>query len=118
MIILLSIVVLQRRYLVRVSFKNGEEIISNEDHPFYVFNKGWCSFNPQATYDNYGLQVKLLQPSDMCLSIFGDKIKKQKIFRIAPLDMTIKTYNLSKISNSTNFFANGILVSNESNSMK
>lgn len=38
---------------VKVVFNNGEEIVSTEDHPYYVKGKGWCSFNPQQTQKNY-----------------------------------------------------------------
>ncbi|AXP80838.1 hypothetical protein CJ739_1752 [Mariniflexile rhizosphaerae] len=55
----------------------------------------------------------ILKVSDYCLTNKGDGLKKIKIVRITQFEKTIKTYNLSKISNSSNYFVNSILVNNE-----
>jgi hypothetical protein len=101
--------------LIKVVFNNGEEIISTEDHPYYVKDKGWCSFNPEQTSKNYGIETKQIEVSDYCLTFKNNKLKKVKVTQIVPFEKSIKTYNLSKIANSNNYFVNGILVNNESN---
>jgi hypothetical protein len=101
--------------LVKVVFSNGKEIISTEDHPYFVKGKGWCSFNPQQTQKNYNIQTRQLEASDFCLTIKKNKLKKVKILQIEPLEKSLKTYNLTRIGNSNNYFVNGILVNNENN---
>ena len=101
--------------LVKVVFSNGEEIVSTEDHPYYVEGKGWCSFNPQQTQKNYNIQTVQLEVSDYCFSIKRNKLKKVKVLQIESLEKSVKTYNLTKIENSDNYFVNGILVNTESN---
>jgi RHS repeat-associated protein len=100
--------------LVEVSFKNGEVVISTEDHPYYVKGKGWCSLNPELTQRSYDLETKKLQISDFCFLIKKNKLKKVKVTNLRLFEDSIKTYNLSKIENSNNYFVNGILVHNES----
>ncbi|PJB54773.1 MAG: hypothetical protein CO098_19885, partial [Bacteroidetes bacterium CG_4_9_14_3_um_filter_41_19] len=100
--------------LIKIIFNNGVEIISTEDHPYYVDNKGWCSFSPAKTYNNYKMTVGKLETSDFCLLINGDSLKKVKVEKIVSYESKIITYNLTKIANSNNYFVNGILVNNES----
>jgi len=102
--------------LVKVVFSNGEEIVSTEDHPYYVKDKGWCSFNPLQTQKNYNIQAEQLEASDYCLTIKKNKLRKVKILQIEALEKSVKTYNLTKIENSNNYFVNGILVNTESES--
>ncbi len=78
--------------------------------------KGWCSFNPEQTFKNYGIKTGQLNISDFCLTLKRNKIKKVEVVQILPFEESIKTYNLSRIANSNNYFVNGILVNNESNS--
>ena len=100
--------------LVKVVFSNRKEIVSTEDHPYYVKGKGWCSFNPQQTQKNYNIQAEQLEVSDYCFSIKMNKLRKVKILQIEALEKSVKTYNLTKIGNSNNYFVNGILVNTES----
>ena len=55
-----------------------------------------------------------LEVSDFCFTIKKNKLKRVQVIEIIQYEESIKTYNLSKISNSNNYFANGILVHNES----
>ncbi|MBN2820299.1 MAG: hypothetical protein JXP36_15085 [Bacteroidales bacterium] len=100
--------------LVKVRFSNGEQITSTEDHPYYVKGKGWCSFNPAQTLENYGMKTKQLIAKDVCFTYEQNKLKKVKVLQIIPFEDAIKTYNLTEIVNSNNYFVNGILVNNES----
>jgi hypothetical protein len=100
--------------LIKIAFRNGENIISTDDHPYYVEGKDWCSFNPEKTQKAYGLETERLEVSDFCFTIKKNKLKKVQVIEIIQYKESIKTYNLSKIFNSNNYFANGILVHNES----
>ncbi|XP_048741111.1 HMG box-containing protein 1-like [Ostrea edulis] len=39
----------------------------DEDHPFFVKDKGWSSCNPELTYDKYGIPCNILHQNDLCL---------------------------------------------------
>ena len=40
--------------LVKISVDGKDDIICTHDHPFWVKGKGWSSYNPEYTMDNYG----------------------------------------------------------------
>jgi len=44
----------------------------------------------------------------------NSKLKRIKVVQIMSFEKSMKTYNLTKIANSNNYFVNGILVNNES----
>ena len=100
--------------LIEIAFRNGEKIISTEDHPYYVKGKGWCSFNPEQTQKSYSIEAGKLEVSDFCFTMKRNKLKRVQVIEIIQYEESIKTYNLSKISNSNNYFVNGVLVHNES----
>lgn len=62
----------------------------------------------------YDLETEKLEVSDYCFTIKKNKLWRVQIIEIIQYEESIKTYNLSKISNSNNYFVNGILVHNES----
>lgn len=100
--------------LVRIEFENGYSIKSTLDHPIYVEGKGWASFDPVKTRADYNLNVKELKEGDFCLLTNGtDEITKVKVVGLSVINEITKTYNLSGLSNSNNYFVNGILVTNE-----
>ncbi|CAH1265447.1 HBP1 [Branchiostoma lanceolatum] len=37
------------------------------DHPFFVRDKGWCSFHPGLTYTRYGLPCQEIEYGDVCV---------------------------------------------------
>lgn len=37
------------------------------DHPFYVYDQGWASCQPEATFAQYGLQCQKLRVGDVCV---------------------------------------------------
>lgn len=39
------------------------------EHPFFVFHRGWSSWNPQRTYDKFGLKCRKLKIGDTCISL-------------------------------------------------
>jgi YD repeat-containing protein len=90
------------------------------DHPYYVQGKGWASFDPELTNRNYGLQVRQLERGDFVLSFSGLNLPLEqfRIIQISPVNETVKTYNLEKVSTNHNYFANKILVHNKSSAEK
>lgn len=39
------------------------------EHPFFVFHRGWSSWNPQRTFDKFGLKCRKLKIGDTCISL-------------------------------------------------
>ncbi|XP_052828125.1 HMG box-containing protein 1 isoform X1 [Octopus bimaculoides] len=37
------------------------------DHPFFVLEKGWSSYNPAVTVEHYGIPCRKLEEDDICL---------------------------------------------------
>ena len=105
---------------IEVIFENGIKNTNTLDHPYYVKNKGWCSYKPDLTSKNYGLDVKNLSVDDIVLVYdkFKDSIYEQNITSIEEIHKKMKSYNLFKVNKNHNFFANGVLVHNKYNSKK
>ncbi|RTY83030.1 hypothetical protein EKL97_05640 [Flavobacterium sp. LS1P28] len=101
---------------VELSFDNSITNTNTLDHPYYVKNKGWCSYDPELTLSNYGLHVKRYKEGDIVLHY--DETKKTtheiRIKKLKLISKEQKTYNLQKVSKNHDFFANGILVHNKS----
>ncbi|RZF42419.1 hypothetical protein LSTR_LSTR011557 [Laodelphax striatellus] len=45
------------------------EIESAAEHPYFVFNRGWASCDPDKTLTTYGLKCHRLQVGDVCISL-------------------------------------------------
>jgi len=103
--------------LVEISFSNGLINTNTPDHPYYVKGKGWSSVNPKQTQQHYKMTVEQLEKGDVCL--FYDRENKIILEIFITETVVVKentqTYNLSKIANNNNYFANGILVHNKYN---
>ena len=103
--------------LVEITFSNNNINTNTWDHPYYVKEKGWCSYNPELTFKNYELEVNTLKLGDICF-VYNAKTNQLEEITIINLKVIKKrqqTYNLSKVSNNSNFFANSLLVHNKSN---
>lgn len=100
---------------VRITLSDGTENKNTYDHPYYVVDKGWCSFNPKLTKDNYNLEVFQMEVGDYVLSIANKSLQEIQITNIEKFKKIVKTYNLKKVTRNNNFFANGILVHNKYN---
>ncbi len=102
--------------LIQFSFENGIKNTNTLDHPYYVKDKGWASFNPDLTKRNYDLEVEKIEKGDVVFSYTsrGKKLKPIKLMEYEFIDKKQTTYNLDKVSVNHNFFANGILVHNKS----
>jgi len=111
-----SIVTPMHTDLTTLEFDNGITNTNTLDHPYYVVGKGWASHQPALTKRNYGLSVEALEVGDVTLSFdpCSKQVKEVRLLKQQKIVNEVKTYNLSKISNNHNFFANGILVHNKS----
>jgi hypothetical protein len=90
-------------------FDDGGELEATIDHPIYVKDKGWCS------YDN-DLSNKMYNIGGVSKIEIGDFVKTSKSFKqitsIIENKNIVKVYNLSNIKYNHNFFANDVLVHN------
>jgi len=101
--------------IIELKLENGLAIQSTKDHPYLIEDKGWCSYAPQETLDNYGIEVQQLTIGDQCLLYAAGMLTKTAITTVISVNGTMMTYNISELSKNHNYFANGILVSNENN---
>lgn len=49
------------------------------EHPFFVFHRGWSSWNPQRTYDKFGLKCRKLKIGDTCISLIRRQRKQTQL---------------------------------------
>ena len=82
--------------LVKYKFNDNTEIKVTDDHPFYVEGQGYKA---------------PLEVGDVTLN---DKLSKIKMVSVEELDLNEITYNIDNTNNSNNYFANRVLVSDES----
>lgn len=101
---------------VKIKFQNNIINTNTLDHPYYVKNKGWCSYDPNMTMSNYGLKVNKYKEGDIVLLYDKNRkiIDEIHIKEMNLINKEQKTYNLQKVSKNHDFFANGILVHNKS----
>jgi len=94
---------------------NGQFIWCTPDHPFYVKGKGWSSMFANQTYDTHGMSVEEYVEGDVFTALSLDKELHEAPLRTMRVktEPRTKTYNLSKVKNNQNYFANGLLVHNK-----
>ena len=99
--------------MVHITFGDGSVNDNTGDHPYYVKNKGWCSFKPSQTLQKYNLNANQLLPGDICLKFENKNLKEIKVESITENSGEVMTYNISRLSRNKSYFANGVLVSDE-----
>jgi hypothetical protein len=84
------------------------------DHPFYVKDKGWCSYAPDLTMERYSLfeTVEKLETGDICYYNSGIELKEIRLSSIEEEIGITQTYIFSVETYNT-FFANNILTHNK-----
>jgi len=92
--IVLEIVKVLHDNLIKYKFSDNTEIIATDDHPFYVD-------------ENY----RTLEVGD---EVLNDELNKVKVVRVEKIDGLVETYNINRTNNGKNYFANRVLVSDES----
>lgn len=100
--------------IVTIMFNDMTVNVNTMDHPYFVKGKGWCSLKPKESMDKYKIKTSLIQIGDTCLKYDKDKLKEVCVKTITEKTESVMTYNISSLKRNNSFFANGILVSNES----
>tara|TARA_A100001201_G_scaffold86135_2_gene75956 strand:- start:1944 stop:4235 length:2292 start_codon:yes stop_codon:yes gene_type:complete len=90
-------------------FDNNKTLEGTFDHPLYCPEKGYVSYKPNLTSEMYDLVVEQIE--------IGDNILTANNEEVTVIDMeespVLKTvYNLKKVEDNHNFFANGLLAHN------
>lgn len=101
--------------IVNISFNDMTANNNTFDHPYYVKNKGWCSYKPALTLQKYNIQAKQLLIGDTCFKYKDKQLIEVQIKNITEKPGEVMTYNISRLERNKSYFANGILVSNEVN---
>jgi hypothetical protein len=96
---------------ILLDFADGTSIQCTPEHPFWIIDKGWCSFNPSDSLELHDLEVSLLVEGDIALNEFEEQIVIEGITELEYKKL-IKVYNLEIEDNHT-YYANGILVHNK-----
>ena len=98
--------------LVRIQFNDGKGITCTKDHPIHVDGKGWCSVDPSAEQRMVGMSPIL--PGDSCVHLDAGLERGVTVTSITMLRSAQMTFNLTTSDGAGNYFAGGILVSDES----
>jgi len=101
--------------MITIVFNDMTTNTNTADHPYFVKRKGWSSYKPKVTSDKYKIKAGQLQIGDTCLKYSQNNLKEVYIKAITVKNEPILTYNISKLKKNKSYFANGIVVSNESN---
>jgi hypothetical protein len=101
--------------IIWISFTDMSSNNNTTDHPYWVKNKGWCSFNPVLTMQKYNLHSNQLMIGDTCFKYYDNKLIEVQIKNITENSGDVMTYNISRLEKNKTYFANGILVSTENN---
>jgi hypothetical protein len=104
--------------LIVIELENKTTIKSTNDHPYFVKDKGWCAVNFKSTFTNYGINARVLKAGDKLTVYANGQLQQVVIKSIKHIKESIMTYNISGLSQQANYFANGILVSNENENGK
>lgn len=99
--------------IIRISFDDMTENSNTSDHPYYVKDKGWCSYKPSLTQQKYNIITKQLLIGDICLRLKKSKLAEVRVTKIIETPGEVMSYNISRLEKNISYFANGILVSNE-----
>jgi hypothetical protein len=101
--------------IVHITFSDMTTNDNTSDHPYYVKNKGWCSYKPLQTIQKYNIKAKQLLSGDTCFKYQDMKLTEVTVKSIKENSGEVMTYNISHLEKNKSFFANGILVSDEEN---
>jgi len=106
--VVLEIVSVEHDNIVELYFTN-DTIISTTDHPYFLLNKGWSSFDPKSTkynYKNYN-NVNRIEVGDY---FFTSSNKKNKLEGYAFKNQQRQTFTITNLDLGNTFFVNGFLV--------
>ena len=100
-----------------IRFSNDVVNENTFDHPYYVKDKGWCSYSPTLTKERYDIDANLLEIGDVCYYNKGGKLEEVEIIFIKENWGEVQTY-IFELDNNYTFFANGILTHNKVESLE
>ena len=95
-----------------IRFSNDVINENTFDHPYYVKDKGWCSYSPTLTKERYDINSELLEVGDICYFNNGEELEEVEISSIKENWGEVQTY-IFELDNNYTFFANGILTHNK-----
>ena len=98
--------------IVIIRFNNDVVNENTFDHPYYVKDKGWCSYSPTLTKERYDIDSELLEVGDICYFNNGEELEEVEISSIKENWGEVQTY-IFELDNNYTFFANGILTHNK-----
>jgi len=102
-----------RDHMHTLEFENGTKLQLTREHPLFT-KEGWKSLSPEATAEeNAELKVSELKKGDRVLNESGNFVA---ITNITLEEKEIQTYNLKKVSDYNNFFADEYLAHNKGKS--
>jgi hypothetical protein len=95
-----------------IRFSNDVVNENTFDHPYYVKDKGWCSYSPNLTKERYDIDTNLLEVGDVCYFNNDGELEEVEISFIKENWGEVQTY-IFELDNNYTFFANGILTHNK-----
>jgi hypothetical protein len=99
-----------RDHLYTLTFVDGSHLKLTSEHPLFT-NTGWKSINPKKTYEEIPtLHVEQLKVGD---KVFNKKGTYTQILKMEYVKGSIQTYNLKRVSQYSNFFADSYLAHNK-----
>lgn len=97
-----EVITQMNRVMYNVKFADGRNLRMSDDHPLYVYGKGYAAFNPVGDYKDLGM-AKILKLGDQVLDEHG-RLNKIVDVQLIDYPQTVYTFGNSK------FYANGMLV--------
>lgn len=99
-----------RDHYYDVTLTDGTVIGVTDEHPLYT-SEGWKSISPKHTaQENPDLKVKALKVGDKVLKDTGNYVEIASMVRYQG---PVQAYNLKKVSDYNNFYADGVLAHNK-----
>jgi len=96
--------------IVEYVLANGTSVKCTLDHPLFVLDKGWCSFDDTLSNKLYTL------PQAVGKIEVGDNVKtvegQSSIVSATVTEGSVTVYNLQQIEKNHNYFANSVLAHN------
>jgi len=91
------------------TFDNNKTLEGTYDHPLYCPDKGYVSYKPNLTAEMYDLVVEQAEIGDRILTANNEEVT---IIDLEESPVVKTVYNLKKVEDNHNFFANGLLAHN------
>jgi hypothetical protein len=83
------------------------------EHPIFIKNKGWSCLATDITELGFDFKTEKIEVGDEIMFLEEGSIINKPILAIEENDEITTVYNLYKVANNNNFFANNVLVHNK-----